>query len=203
MKYTSKQLEFLRINFIRLSVRDLTVAFNMKFKTEINEGQIRSTLRNHSIKSGRTGQFEKGRITWNKGIKGYMGANVTSFKKGNIPRNITRIGTERLSKDGYIEIKIKERNPYTKALTRYKLKHIHIWEKKHGPVPKGHALIFKDGNKLNIDNKNLLLITRAELLSLNLHKYHESPAELKPTILILAKLETKAGIRLRPSRGQY
>lgn len=193
LHYTTEQLAFLRKGYRVMSLRDLTAAFAAKFGTEKTETQLRSTVRNHHIRSGRTGCFEEGHRTWNKGIKGYMGANPTSFKKGNKPANWKPLGTERInSKDGFILVKIKERDPYTCFPTRYKHKHVWLWERKNGPVPAGHVVAFRDGNKLNCKLRNLMLITRAELLRLNQYGYKEMPKELQPTVLALAKVEVKA-----------
>lgn len=202
LRYTTKQLQFLRKKYSMISQRDLTAAFNAEFGTAKNVAQIKSVLRNHHIRSGRTGRFEKGHKTWNKETKGLTGANSTSFKKGNKPANRKPLGAERIdSKDGYILMKIKERDPYFGFPTRYKHKHVHVWEKKHGPVSAGHIIAFKDSNRMNCRLKNLMLLSRAELLVLNQHKYREMPDELKPSVLALAKLEAKAGIRTCPSRG--
>ena len=51
--------------------------------------------------------------------------------------------------------------------------------------------MFKDGDLLNIEPENLMLVSRAELLVLNQNGYKDAPAELKPSILALAKLEVK------------
>jgi len=132
-----------------------------------------------------------------------MGANPTSFKKGSVPANRKPIGTERIdSKDGFILVKIAEVNPHTGAPTRYKHKHVHVWEQAHGKVPAGLVVAFKDGDKQNCALDNLMLLTRAELLVLNLHGYKGMPDELRPTVLIMAKLEVKAKIRTRPGRGR-
>jgi len=189
---TKEQFDFVSENYKTLSIKDLTINLNEKFNTSFTGEQIKTFTTNHGIKSGRTGCFKKGCVTWNKGVTGYMGANKTSFKKGQVPKNITPIGTERIcSKDGYILIKVNEPNPYTAAKTRYKFKHIVVWEKENGPLPKNRVVIFLDGNKLNCEPENLDAITRSELLYLNRHGYHNLPDELKPNMLSLAKLETK------------
>jgi hypothetical protein len=186
-----------------MSRKDLTAAFNVRFGTAKSESQIRVALRNHHIRSGRTGRFERGHRSWNAGTKGLTSANSTSFKKGQRPPNSKPIGHKRIDlRDGTILMKIKERNPYTGAPTRYKHKHVYLWEKKHGPVPKGHVVTFKDSNSSNCKLKNLALITRSQLLILNQHNYRELPEELKPSVLLLAKLEDKTGIRTCPSRGR-
>ena len=47
----------------------------------------------NNLTTGTGGYFRKGSIPWNRGIKGYMGANKTSFKKGNIPPNYKCLDT--------------------------------------------------------------------------------------------------------------
>ncbi|MEE8574941.1 MAG: HNH endonuclease signature motif containing protein [Thermodesulfobacteriota bacterium] len=198
--YTPEQLDFLRCGYKKMSFRDLTEAFNERFGTTRSSEQIKSCLFNHCITSGRTGRFKKGHDVWNRGLKGSVSPNRTSFKPGHKPKNKRRLWAERVTRDGYIEISIPERNPYTGAPTRFKLKNKWLWEMEHGPVPKGHCLIFKDGDPLNCVIDNLLLVHRSVLLSLNLHKYREASDELKPSILALAELEAKAGVRSRPGR---
>lgn len=201
--YTPEQMQFIRDNYAGRSVAELTAMFNITFGTERTWQQIKTFVHNRGIVSGRTGQFEKGQISWNKGVKGYMGANATSFKKGSVPPNRRPLWSERIdSKYGFILIKVPERNPHTGFPTRYKHKHVWVWEQANGAVPEGHAVVFKDSNKLNCELGNLMLLTRAELLTLNLHGYKEMPIELKPTILSIAKIEAKAGFRTRPGRGR-
>ncbi len=190
--FSREQAAFIEENYTSLSQGELTAAVNETFGTEFTAGQIRSFVHNHGVKSGRTGRYENGHQSWNAGTKGLTHRNRTTFKKGNVPPNRKPVGTERIdSKDGYILVKINETDPYTGFPTRYKLKHIVIWEQAHGPVPKGMAVIFRDGNKMNCVLENLALVTRAELLRLNQMGYAETPEELKPSVFALAKLEVK------------
>ena len=192
--YTSKQADFLRNNYKGRSIAELTEIFNKRFGKAMTKQQIKSFVHNRGIVSGRTGYFPKGHKPWNAGTKGkgLTGANKTSFKKGHRPANRKPIGATRIcSKDGYVLIKIAEKDPYTGFPTRYKLKHIHVWEQAHGPIPDGMVVIFRDGNKLNIDIENLMLVSRHELLRLNKHGYKDAPDKLKPSVLALAKLEVK------------
>lgn len=196
LSYTQSQAQFIQENYVSLSIADLTTAFNVRFFENKTEAQIRCFTRNHRIKSGRTGCFEKGDLPWNTGTKGLTSANITSFKRGNVPANRKLLGTERIcSKDGYIMVKVAERDPNTGFPTRYRPKHIILWEKRHGKVPPGMIVAFRDGNNENCDIENLMLISRAELLRLNQRHYKETPAELKPSILAVVKLETKARYR--------
>jgi len=190
--FTPEQIRFIRDNYAGRSIAEMTDIFNQRFDTSMTHHQIKTFVHNRGITSGRTGFFEKGFTPWNKGTKGQglTGANKTSFRKGNVPANRKPDGSERIEKD-YVMIKVRERNPYAGFPTRYKAKHVHIWEQIHGPVPDGHAVIFKDGDKLNFDPDNLALVSRSELLRLNKHGYKDAPEEIKPSILALARLEVK------------
>lgn len=201
--YTQEQLDWLRENYLLMNVPALTAAFNERYGQSRTNDAIKGLLFRKGICSGRTGRFKKGLEVWNKGKKGYMGANATSFKPGNLPHNHQPLWTERVSKDGYIEMSVPERNPYTGFPTRYKHKHVWLWEQANGKKPRGTAVIFRDGNNRNFDLDNLLLVTRAELLVMNLHDYKNQPDELKPSVLALARVEVKAGIRTCPGRGRH
>lgn len=116
------------------------------------------------------GRIKKGGTPPNKGKKQheYMSPELiaksmkTRFKKGNIPHNSynqpgkisIRKATEKKGGRAYQYICLE--------LGKWKELHIHNWEKKNGPVPKGHCLWFRDGNSLNADVDNLELITRKE-----------------------------------------
>lgn len=200
--YTQEQVDFLKKYYPHYSLSELTTCFNDYFNENKSIKQIRGLLRNKKIRSGRTGQFKKGQKAWNKNKKGFMGPNKTSFKPGHLPSNTKPLYSERIGKDGYVEIKIPEVNPYTGSPTRFKFKHVWLWEQNYGPVPDGYTVMFKDGNNRNFDLDNLILVSRSELLIANLHDYKYQPAELKPTILALAKVEAKAGFRLRPGRNK-
>ena len=190
--FTDEQIEYLKNNYTGRSVAELRVMFNVEFNTDMTWQQIKTAVHNRGIVSGLTGCFEKGYRSWNKGTKGLTDANKTSFKKGSVPANRKPLGTERICpKDGYVLVKVAEPNPYTGFPTRWKHKQVHIWEQDNGPVPDGMIVVFRDGDKRNIDPENLMLTSRAELLILNKNGYKDAPAELKPSILALSKLEVK------------
>ena len=113
--------------------------------------------------NGRQGsgtRFVKGHATWNKGMKGLDLAGergkATQFKKG-IRQGVAvklyqPIGIERVSKDGYLQRKINDDMPPQK---RWRGVHIILWEERNGPLPKGHAIVFRDSDKKNIVYENL------------------------------------------------
>ncbi len=203
LAYTPEKLAWLKENYPLMPVKDLAAVFNALFETNHTVDAIKATLGRNNMTSGRTGRFENGLRPWNTGTKGVMKPNCGNFRPGSTPPNRKPLGTERVcSKDGFILIKVAETDPHTGFPTRYKHKHVWIWEQAHGPVPDGQVIAFRDGNKLHCEIENLMLVTRSELLCLNLHNYKTAPTELKPSILALARVEAEAGIRTRPGRGR-
>lgn len=148
-----------------------------------------------SFREGRfkenSGRFKKGATPWNKGLKGFNqgGRNQeTRFKKGHRPRNSLPVGTTRITKDGYIEIKIEE------GFRKWRLLHREVWKQHHGCYPPcGTALTFKDGNKLNTDISNLELKSRVELMKRN--SFHNYPEEIKAVIQLRGVLKRKINDR--------
>lgn len=191
-RFTQEQIDFISANYKGHSVAEMTDLFNAHFGTRMTWRQIRAVVNNRGIVSGRSGRFEKGIRPWNTGTKGLMRRNSGTFKKGNAPGNRKPLGSERIcTKNGFVLVKVAEKNPYTGSPTRYKHKHVHVWEQHHGPVPDGMVVAFRDGDQLNCGPENLMLISRAELLRLNHHGYKDTPDDLKPSLLALARLETK------------
>ena len=158
-KWKKEEIQFLEEVAFGKRHCEIAELFNNKFGENISISQLRGVLKRYKIKTGFTGRFEKGRTPWNKETKGIMKSNKTSFKKGRLPHNYLPVGTRKL-KDGYIFVK-------TGHPKEWKLEHRMIWEKRYGKVPKGCVLIFKDGNCLNTNLDNLMLISRRELAVMN------------------------------------
>lgn len=191
--YTAEEDKFLIDNVRGITLAELTQKFNKKFNLSVSERAISNRKTKLQIKSGITGgQFEKGHTPANKGHKWdeYMSkesqenSRRTTFKKGNIPGNHREVGSERISVEGYVEIKIAEPS-------KWEYKHRVIWENAHGKIPKGCKIIFADGNKLNLNLDNLLLVTCNELARMNQEGLIKKDADLTKTGLALAKLKIK------------
>lgn len=127
--------------------------------------------------------------------EGWLNGATGRFSPGQRPHNTRHLGHERLTHAGYVEISVPERNPYTGYPRRYVHKHRWLWEQAHGPIPENHVLKCLDGDKSNTDPTNWEAIPRSLLPRLNGRfgrNYDSAPAELKPTILAIAKLEHAA-----------
>lgn len=164
--------------------KKLAELFNAKFKIQVSIKGLSQKCRKLGLVCPNNGHFKKGSIPANKGKKGLTGANKTSFRPGNVPPNKTKAGSisTRKAKNGnsYMHIKIAEPN-------KWQMLHVYIWETKHGKIPKGYCVIFKDKNTLNTRLDNLMLISRAELVRLN-QKYAYIDESLKETALQVIKI---------------
>jgi hypothetical protein len=122
------------------------------------------------IVANRNTRFQPGQSPWNKGMKGLdIGGKATRFKPGNRPHTWQPIGHTRTTKDDYLQRKMADT-----GCTRRDYVPIHhlVWRMHGGTIPRGHALVFRDGNARNFDINNLELVTRAELMRRNsVHRY--------------------------------
>jgi hypothetical protein len=183
-RYTEKHLAFLRATQAQ-SRRHQAELFNAQFGTNKTASQIHGLCKRKRILTGRTGQFQPGVPSWSAGTKGLLPGSATSFKKGNRPPNYCPLGAERLtSRDLYVKVKVGEPN-------RWRFKHLLVWEAHHGPVPRGHAVIFLDGNRSNVTIENLELISRRELLYLNRNGFADVPGDIRPTAIAIARVAVR------------
>jgi len=185
MKYTDEMKQFILDNYKGRYNQELADLFNQKFNTNITSRTIKSYKANNKLNSGLSGKFRKGQAPHNKGKKMpkevYEKVKHTMFAKGNVPPNHRPVGSERISKDGYIEVKVAEPN-------KWRLKQRVVYEEAKGKIPEGCPIIFLDGNKRNFDIDNLRCITRSELLYLNCNGLNNSN-EITETGILMARLD--------------
>lgn len=196
--YSAEELDWIEANRHRLR-KEAHADFVVRFgRSDISLTNYGALCKRKGWTTGRTGQFVKGQMAHNKGRKMPFNANsaATRFKRGSTPPNTLPMWSERISKDGYVEMKVPLRNPHTGAKTRFMHKHRYLWEEANGPVPDDHCLKAIDGNKLNTDPTNWAAIPRSLLPRLNSRwaklKYDDAPDELKPTLMAIAKLKQAA-----------
>ena len=184
MKYEQEHIDFIKAHQ-GASAREMAELFTEHFNIHVTKDQMKAVMYRNNISSGKTGRFEKGNIPHSKGQKmskeQYEKCKPTMFKKGHIPKNHREIGSERITKDGYIEVKIEDPDVWG-------LKHRLIYEEHYGEIPAGYSVIFGDGDKLNCDINNLILVSRSELLLMNRNKLIKKDSSLTKTGLNIAKL---------------
>lgn len=194
-KYTDKEREFLKSYIPGHTYLEIQEAFTKRFGWDITISQVKGYMGRHGIKSGTKGRFQRGHIPVNKGKKGvyYHGCEKTWFQKGNIPKNHREVGSERINVDGYTEVKVEEPN-------KWRLKHLAIWEKENGPVPKGYCVIFLDGNKRNTELNNLMMIPRKNLVRMNQNGLFSDDRDMTITGANMAGLLSAIGEAKRKKR---
>ena len=151
--------------------KDLHTAFCKEFsRTDVAVDSLKQLCLRRGWKTGRDGRLQPGNVPANKGQKMPYNANsaATQFKKGHLggsaAKRMKPIGTERLSKEGYLERKIHNGLPMQ---SRWRAVHLIQWEEANGPIPAGMVLKCVDGDKSNLHPDNWQLIPRAMLPRLN------------------------------------
>jgi len=107
---------------------------------------------------------------------------ANQFVKGQRSKNWLPVGSESITHDGYVQVKVAE------GKFQWRLKHRLTWEKHKGPIPKGCNVQFRDGNRLNCDDiTNLYLITKAKQCR-DQNSIQRYPEYVRKAIMTLGKL---------------
>ncbi|MGC6553280.1 HNH endonuclease signature motif containing protein [Streptococcus sp. VTCC 12905] len=113
-----------------------------------------------------------------------MPPNSGQFKKGSKPPNWVPVGTIRYTTDGYPKRKIAEPNIWEHC-------HRSEWEKYNGPIPKGHSIVFLNGDKTNWDISNLACLSKNEVARMNQDGLFASDADFTRVGIGYTKLKNK------------
>lgn len=195
--WTDEIKQYIFDNYVGVGPSEMAVKVSEQFKVECTRNLVKGFYARNHLNSGITGYFQKGKVSHNKSKKqsDYMSpeaverTKATRFKSGQLPHNTKPIGYERVTKDGYVEVKVRMRPDRKNHIKNFIGKHIIVWERHNGPVPKGMCLRFLDGNKQNCSIENLQLVSRAEHLQLTRSGYGNSKnPEITKTGIALAKL---------------
>lgn len=156
---TIKERNFVLAHWDHYSNREIARKLNVSISA------VRSVYRREGLRKAEgNGYFKKRHTPWNKGKKGSIPVNVTSFKPGQLPHNAVPVGSTRINKDGLLEIKYIEH--------KWRSLHSHLWIEANGAIPEGHCVVFKTGaDKMQFTLGDLELVSRAELLKRNRKKY--------------------------------
>ncbi|HLI02756.1 MAG TPA: HNH endonuclease signature motif containing protein [Terracidiphilus sp.] len=117
----------------------------------------------------------------------------TQFKKGQRPHTWLPVGTIVRDRNGYLKMKVRD-DPQEIAgvgssSTNWMYVHRMVWESAHGPVPPGHKVCFRDGNKDNCQLENLVLVSDAQRMRAN--SIHRLPPELEQVIHLQGALKRR------------
>lgn len=200
--YSGAEMAWLQENRAMV-ISDYHRAFCELFdRDDVSLVNLHSLRKRKGWSTGRTGRFAKGHVSHNKGKRCPAGtggrhpnAQRTQFRKGErrgvAVRLYQPIGTERITKDGYVQRKVNDDLPLQQ---RWQLVQRIEWEAANGPIPDGYALKCLDGDKRNTHPSNWEPLPRAVLARLNGGRnrrtltYDAASPEAKPTVMALAKL---------------
>jgi hypothetical protein len=179
------QIAWLKDNRYELNNVKLVAQFNRTHGLKLTSDQIIQACKRRRFQHKYIG-YQKGHVPWNAGLKGVNGSSSTTFKKGNPNHNTRPVGSERITKDGYWEVKVAEPR-------QWDAKHRLVWESVHGPIPKGNLVLFLGDDKLNVNIENLQMVTRGELAVLNRHEgYGKQTPEVRLALINVVRLEQAA-----------
>lgn len=134
-------------------------------------------------------RFAPGQKPWNAGVPGSTGQHEnsrrTQFKPGVLSGRAAQlwvpVGSTRITKDGLLQRKVgtKPGPPHLRWRTVHEL----VWIAAHGPVPAGHIVVFRPGQRTTVEAEitldRLELVSRAELLRRNsVHRHGPEVARL-------------------------
>lgn len=177
-KWTAQQDEWLKALYPDTSNRTIAKIMGCSYSAIKNRAGIKGLKKSPEyLEREKPGCFRKGQTSWNKGAHFISGGRSveSQFKPGHKPANHKPIGTTRLTKDGYLQRKVSDTG-YPPA--DWKGEHILQWESHHKrPVPVNHIVRFRDGDKQNIDQGNLVLVSRKENAVLNKMFAMKNPPE--------------------------
>ena len=182
INYSEAELEFLSCNRV-LRRRELHAWFCYTYnRFDVSLNNVKAVCKRNGWMTGRTGCYAPGCIPHPDARP--RGPNKTSFKRGNRPHNWLPVGSTRVTRDGYSEVKVAEPRTWRQL-------HLLMWEKAFGTVPDGFCVSFIDGDSANVALDNLELISRNANLQINRLRYSSRPDLVKPAIKTLGKLIAK------------
>lgn len=188
-KYTKEEIEFVRENASKYYVPQLVEMFNKKFKTNISLTKMKSLKNRNNIKSGlvRNPNADPDPTKWN--TKHNQVRRTGKTREQWLEEVKHKTGYEYIGKDGRRYIKIKEE---VGSNTNYMTKARYNYIKKYGEIPEGYVLLHIDGDRLNDNLKNLVLVHKCQIYMANRSKSLTKNKDINETIVLATRLKQKA-----------
>ena len=196
--YLDWELDLIAWFCTQMTDEELSDWFLLVWNRERTAGGIKSVRRKYGIFNGRTGYWnDKGHeknAKWAFLFARHGKIPSTCFKKGQKPSNLKEMGSVRLNKDGYYEVK-------TNCKRHWQYRARLVWEEAHGPIPKGYCVMHIDGDKTNDTIENLVLLSTKERLQVVARlKIIEGEKDFNQAVINLAKLQCKEAEYARISK---
>jgi len=160
--FTPEMTRWLASNVPGKTFREITAAFNGRFNTAFTLLQVKGHCHHFQIRN---------------------------YNRARPREHFHKTGAEKQYK-GMIYVKVScESKGYRQfnAAGTWRQKHYIVWEAANGSMPKGHDVIFADGNKRNFNIDNLLLVSRREFLCMSRAKMYSSDPDVTKTNLLIVR----------------
>lgn len=186
IRWTEEKKAYLRQIYEGKTYKEIAELMTEEFKEDFSVTQVNNMLKREKLKTGTINKFQKGHTPWNKGTGKPRKPKTREYTKRQA--NQAPVGTETLTTDGYINVKVAEPNVW-------ELKHRFLYKKYKGEIPKGYVVIFADKNKNNFELDNLILVSRKQLVVLARHNLVQEDKELTKVAINIADIILKIGER--------
>jgi len=182
--WTAEEMEYLREHYANTLTVELAAHFGRHVKYVLNKANamglkksvelIAATARERTSRPGHGSQrtrIQPGQEPWNKGTHYVAGGRSaeTRFKPGIKPHTWLPVGSYRVVEGPVLERKINDLPGPNRV--RWKPVSRLVWEAAHGPIPDGHAVVFKPGRQTTelerITPDALECLSRVELMQRN------------------------------------
>jgi len=213
VKWDEERIEWFKSYVPGHGEREISAEHERLFGAPLREGQIAYAKMRFGVKSGtHGGRFEKGQESWNKGMtwnefmspEAQENSRRTHFKKGEVHGYAAMreqpVGSERISKDGYVEVKVGE-GLQSKPNCNFRFKHHVVYEQHHGKIPDGCNVIFADHDKRNFDSGNLVAVPRSLWCVISHRHYQYWDAESLRLCMKIAEVDRARHAAERRPRG--
>lgn len=157
---------YIREHYKGKLAHDLIEDIKRDLGEEVSYNQVTGFKRRNGLKSGVDTRINK---EFREKYKEFC-----TYKKGNINRKLVKhhIGSFKKSDSGYLMYKYREGH----QRGNWQYYHKYLWERKHGKVPKGYKIIFKNRNIMDFRMSNLMLVSlKSHIYLATRFKYSTDP----------------------------
>lgn len=133
------------------------------------------------------GRWRAGLVPWNKGKSYHAGGRsvATQFKPGHQSKKAAPIGAYRIDSQGLLQRKIS--NAHGSNSKRWRGVHELVWVEANGPLPPGHVVAFKPGQRTNVLEE--ITLSRVECISRGQMGARNHPINKSPEYARLVQLK--------------
>ena len=188
--WTPDLVDWLRRERPTGTLQQITDRLNARFGTRFSTHAVNGACTRLSIRSERDTRFKPGARPWNhkQRIKQQPGSMRTQFQPGTRICRVP-IGSYRQDPKGYWKLKVSDTAPAGYSRRDWRYVHHLTYIAHHGPIPRGHIVIFLDGDNTNcLDPDNLICIDRHTHAMTNQMSEPSDAPEIRRLVIHTAKV---------------